>query len=671
MSEFITSRVVLYKNGIGNFERTGTVDKDTTIELFFPSDAMNDILKSINVTSSDNHKHAITYEVPSSSTSALPPISTHKDLYTRLVRETVLIRTAESIVEGMVLAVDYSNDPNICGKISIFTKENQIVNLPISAIVSMQVPNSLVSQSKSLKINITAQKKQEIKITYIRSCPVWKPTYRAVLGTSATEYKLYGWATIHNPGVDDWQGTLISLVAGQPVSFINEVYKPKYRRRPKIQTTNIHTPLGISGLLVSSLLDESDTSSSDSDTDDTPVGRKKAPVHKHAGRARARDLSRSASRSESRSRSRSPTGTIESTSAGGPTPASTADSETVDLFRYDLVTPVNLTHGHSALVPIFDAVVHGRKVALFNTTLHKDHPFSTLVLSNTTGLSLEAGSITVFDGDMYIGEAHLIATKPNERRFLPFALELGVLVQSLPIACSQQPVHHVLVERCQVAFSRKSIKIYHYVITNKSEKSIELLLEHPKEWSKPVGSVSLIVEECYHGTDKNQNKIDVKTEYVTGSGSTGNYGFNFTIPPRSTTHFVLHSQFVDRTLDSLRDSNRFKHVLEDGPLLSQLIAVLAPYSKLEQHIADIERSIHHEKERLSELENSQARARSNLTAIRELDKQKRYTEQLDNLEDEINKSHAKIKDLTTQLLSSRTNLKLTGDALYFDSSSSK
>jgi len=71
----------------------------------------------------------------------------------------------------------------------------------------------------------------------------------------------------------------------------------------------------------------------------------------------------------------------------------------------------------------------------------------------------------------------------------------------------------MLVQHCAVIFSRKLVKIYHYVITNKSEKTIELLLEHPKEWSRPVGSVSLIVEECYHGTDKVNNKIDVKTEY--------------------------------------------------------------------------------------------------------------------------------------------------------------
>jgi len=51
---------------------------------------------------------------------------------------------------------------------------------------------------------------------------------------------------------------------------------------------------------------------------------------------------------------------------------------------------------------------------------------------------------------------------------------------------------------------------------------------------------------------------------------------------------------------------------------------LTPYWKLEQHISDIERKIKSEKEQLAELENSQSRARSNLNAIREHDKQRRY-----------------------------------------------
>lgn len=104
----------------------GMVDGDATVELFFPADAMNDILKSINVTSEHEHTYVIypcikahhlltttrrtlTYEVPSASSASttLTPISTHKDLYSRLIRETVLVKTDKGeSVEGLVIAVD-------------------------------------------------------------------------------------------------------------------------------------------------------------------------------------------------------------------------------------------------------------------------------------------------------------------------------------------------------------------------------------------------------------------------------------------------------------------------------------------------------------------------------------------------------------------------------------
>lgn len=62
-------------------------------------------------------------------------------------------------------------------------------------------------------------------------------------------------------------------------------------------------------------------------------------------------------------------------------------------------------------------------------------------------------------------------------------------------------------------FYRKSIKQHKYVITNKSEKEIDVLLEHPKEFNVDPSSASLIVEECYYGSEKAKTSIEVKTEY--------------------------------------------------------------------------------------------------------------------------------------------------------------
>ena len=45
---------------------------------------------------------------------------------------------------------------------------------------------------------------------------------------------------------------------------------------------------------------------------------------------------------------------------------------------------------------------------------------------NTTGLTLEGGPVTVLEGGSYVGEAMLETIKPDEKRLVPYAVELGV-----------------------------------------------------------------------------------------------------------------------------------------------------------------------------------------------------------------------------------------------------
>src|SRR5688572_13205217 len=40
-------RIVLYKHGVGYFERHGTVEGDAAVELHFKASEMNDVLKSL------------------------------------------------------------------------------------------------------------------------------------------------------------------------------------------------------------------------------------------------------------------------------------------------------------------------------------------------------------------------------------------------------------------------------------------------------------------------------------------------------------------------------------------------------------------------------------------------------------------------------------------------
>lgn len=124
-----------------------------------------------------------------------------------------------------------------------------------------------------------------------------------------------------------------------------------------------------------------------------------------------------------------------------------------------------------------------------------------IVFQNQTGLTLEAGPLTVFESSMYIGETHLITTKPNERRsvdqyphvemyhisnskfprFLPFSMEFNILIQSEPQTNEVLDAHWARIADGLITLTKKRISKKVYTITNKSAKPIELMLEHPKE----------------------------------------------------------------------------------------------------------------------------------------------------------------------------------------------
>ena len=63
--------------------------------------------------------------------------------------------------------------------------------------------------------------------------PVWKTTYRIVLSAKAKPL-LQGWAIVDNTVGEDWEKVELSLVAGAPHSFIQNLSQPYYARRPVV-----------------------------------------------------------------------------------------------------------------------------------------------------------------------------------------------------------------------------------------------------------------------------------------------------------------------------------------------------------------------------------------------------------------------------------------------------
>src|SRR5262249_59909374 len=86
--------------------------------------------------------------------------------------------------------------------------------------------------------------RRTVRLAYTVEAPVWKATYRLILGEEDRPPTIQGWAVVDNTGDEDWHDVALSLVAGLPVSFVHDLYTPRYIRRPTVSLpeTIVHVP---------------------------------------------------------------------------------------------------------------------------------------------------------------------------------------------------------------------------------------------------------------------------------------------------------------------------------------------------------------------------------------------------------------------------------------------
>src|SRR5207249_3211841 len=84
--------------------------------------------------------------------------------------------------------------------------------------------------------------------------------------------------------------------------------------------------------------------------------------------------------------------------------AAAQGGEVGELFQYDMETPVSLARLRSAMLPIINDSVEGKKVSIYNSQVDPKHPLNGIELKNSSKLHLMQGPVTVFDGGVYAGD---------------------------------------------------------------------------------------------------------------------------------------------------------------------------------------------------------------------------------------------------------------------------
>ncbi len=96
------------------------------------------------------------------------------------------------------------------------------------------------------------------------------------------------------------------------------------------------------------------------------------------------------------------------------------------LFVYNIKEPVTIKRDRSALLPIVNARVEGERAAVYNESVRRENPMEAVRIKNTTGLTLEGGPVTVIEENTYVGEALISTLKPDEERYVSYAVDLGI-----------------------------------------------------------------------------------------------------------------------------------------------------------------------------------------------------------------------------------------------------
>jgi len=265
-------RVILYKTGVGYFEHLGNVRDRQSVAVRFTSAQLNDVLKSLTVL--DLGKGQIT----GISYNSVAPLeqrlgalrlpldasTTARDMLASLRGARVEVTTGGAAVEGRLLGteqrtVQHGSEMTTVDVLSLITDGGELRSFDLSPAVRVRILERELRQEVGRYLDLVGSSREQdvrnmvistsgtgtrpVFVSYISEVPIWKSTYRLVLPSQGKPF-LQGWAVVDNTIGEDWRDVELSLVAGAPQSFIQNISQPYYAQRPVVPlpSTVLMTP---------------------------------------------------------------------------------------------------------------------------------------------------------------------------------------------------------------------------------------------------------------------------------------------------------------------------------------------------------------------------------------------------------------------------------------------
>lgn len=648
--------VILYKSGVGYFERAGTLAAGESGQLDFKASDMNDVLKSLTISGRSGAKiTGLRYDSSEPLEQKLADFPFKVDGQASLALFLDQMRAARVelkygnetisaiVVSGRVSKPDdkQAEREQLVALVNSGPGSGDLRTFDLAAATSVRFADptvqaqlrdylAVVNQSRStdkrsIYIDSSDSGERRIEASYTLPAPVWKSSYRLIFRAQG-EPTLEGWAIVDNTTGEDWSNVRLAVVSGRPVSFISNLYQPKFVAR---QTVELPEDRAANPVIYGGALEEAQLKA-----ENAPAA---PPVF-------ARRLGGAFG------------GAVGSANAFLPSPGvrqdlasdiavNVAAGDTGELFEYRFSVPVTVKKDESAMFPFLQQSIGARKLLIYSEN-YGEHPMNAAELNNSTGKTLDGGPITVFDDSSYAGEALMTTLKPADKRLISYSVDLGTRVTT-QFDSSRELVREIHINRGVLTARLAMDETKTYTIRNVDQKSKTLIIEHP-------------VRAGY-------KLISLKPAETTADA----YRFEVKLAPDATRKFPIAEERTEETTTSV--SSLSPDVLlayvQNKALSESARNQLQQVLDAKRQIADLDGQIRQLTSDTSAVESDQNRIRENIRSLNQVsgqqDQVQKYARQLAAQEATLAASRDRMSDLTKQKTAAESRLNALIEKLEF------
>jgi len=363
-------------------------------------------------------------------------------------------------------------------------------------------------------------KEHELAVGYVAATPLWRPSYRVVVGKGGADLQV--WGIVQNLSGEDWKNVELTLVAGAPIAFESTLGDAVTPARPVITDTGeiiAQVPEGMTTLgeqpggAVERYAPEEEKAPAPAaeaapatgegygyEYDDDPMNTSRkldAKKSRAAGGAAApskpmpksmpapaappppppavqREAARRAAMNELQQQGLSAPRRVSALAAvavgGGTT-------------RYKIPGEVTVPDESATMVLLVSRKVPGESVFLFapdgGVPDSSAHPFRVVRFENATTGLLERGPIAVFGEGQFLGQGMLDPLPPKGKATVPFALDRSIAVTSERQG-TEQGARLFRIEAGALYIERDSVTKTTYKVVSGSDETSKLIVRHPR-----------------------------------------------------------------------------------------------------------------------------------------------------------------------------------------------